>query len=335
MKKKLGIASALLVATLFILYGYFVHSYSRVSPPTAGEIKHHSLTLAGIERHFQYYIPSQHKPAASLLFALHGSMGDGDGMRWQTGYGFEHIAEQDNVIVVYPDGFDKHWNDCRGSASYSANIQNIDDIAFFKSMIEYFASTYQIDTNTVFATGVSNGGHMSYKLGLTMPDSFTAIAPIIANMPEAANLDCEPQNKPISVAILNGLLDPINPFDGGKVVLFSNDSRGTVLSSNQSIQYWLQLASNTPAPPSVSLLGKSTKLESWQVDGYQFKLFHLTDTGHVIPSSNVRFGRLMGPNDSGVEATEEIWQFFKSIKTNMPNNEIKKEPSTNASVDNA
>ncbi|BFM15767.1 Alpha/Beta hydrolase fold [Maricurvus nonylphenolicus] len=318
MKKKLAIASALLVAILVGLYGYFVHSYSRVSPPTAGVIKHQSLTAEGIERHFQYYIPSQHKPAASLLFALHGSMGDGDGMRWQTGYGFEYIAEQDNVIVVYPDGFDNHWNDCRASASYSANTQNINDIAFFKGMIEYFTNTYQIDPQAVFATGASNGGHMTYKLGLTLPDSFTAIAPIIANMPEAANLDCEPQNKPISVAILNGLLDPINPFDGGKVVLFGNDSRGTVLSSNESIQYWLQLASDIPPAPAISLLGNSAKLESWQTDGYQFKLFHLTDTGHVIPSSKVRFGRLMGPNNSGVEAVDEIWSFFKSVKHTPP-----------------
>jgi polyhydroxybutyrate depolymerase len=314
-KKKLAIASALLVAIVVGLYGYFIHSYSRVSPPSAGEIKHHSLIAADIERHFQYYIPSQHKPAAALVFALHGSLGDGNGMRQQTGYGFEYIAEQDNVIVVYPDGFDKHWNDCRASASYTANTLNIDDTAFFQGMIEYFASHYQIDTNAVFATGVSNGGHMTYKLGLTMPESFTAIAPIIANMPVAENLDCEPQNRPISVAILNGLLDPINPFDGGKVVLFGNDSRGTVLSSSESLLYWLQLASDTPPEPTISLLGNSAKLESWETNGYQFKLFHLTDSGHVIASSKVRFGRLMGPNNSGVEAVDEIWSFFKAHRS--------------------
>ncbi len=35
-----------------------------------------------------------------------------------------------------------------------------------------------------------------------MPSSFTAIAPLIANMPEASNLDFEPKGQPISVAIL-------------------------------------------------------------------------------------------------------------------------------------
>jgi len=319
MLKKLGIISALVATILLGLYGYFFHSYSKVSPPESGTIKQQSLNIDGIQRSFQYYLPETHTESPSLLFALHGSMGDSDDTRWQTAYSFEHIANEDkNLIVVYPNGFERHWNDCRASASYSANTQDIDDITFFKTMIEYFASNYQIDSNAVFATGLSNGGHMSYKLGLTMPDSFTAIAPIIANMPEAANLDCEPEGKPISVAIFNGLLDPINPFDGGKVVLFGNDSRGTVLSSSESINYWLELASETPPPAKISLLGNSAKLETWQTSDHLFKLFHLTDTGHVFPSSKVHFTRLAGPNASGIEAADEIWRFFKQVDAINP-----------------
>ncbi len=313
MLKKLGIASALVITILLGLYGYFVHSYSKVSPPEAGTIKHQSLNIDGLQRSFQYYLPEAHPTSASLLFVLHGSMGSSDGIRWQTAYEFERLAAKENIIVVYPDGFENHWNDCRSSASYSANTNNIDDIAFFKSMINYFSTNFHIDTSAVFATGLSNGGHMAYKLGLTMPESFKAIAPVIANIPVTENLDCTAKGKPLSVAIFNGKQDPINPFEGGKVVLFGNDSRGSVLSSEQSIHYWATLASDALPQGVSTTIGNNSTLQTWEIGEYQFRLYHLEDSGHVFPSSQVRFGRLMGPNNSGVEASKAIWEFFSSV----------------------
>jgi polyhydroxybutyrate depolymerase len=317
MLKKLGIASALVITILLAMYGYFVHSYSKVSPPESGTIKHQSLNIDGLQRSFQYYLPEAHTPSALLVFALHGSMGSSNDMRWQTGFGFEHIAATDkNLIVVYPNGFERHWNDCRATASYSANTQNIDDIAFFKEMITYFTEIHGINPDAVFATGVSNGGHMSYKLAMEMPEQITAIAPIVANIPVTENLDCTPKQQPMSVTIFNGMQDPVNPFEGGKVVLFGNDSRGTVMSSSESINYWLNLVSDKPDTHTVKDTASKSKIEEWQAGNYRFELYHLNETGHVIASNKVRFGRLAGPNASGIEVVDEIWQFFKQVSSN-------------------
>ncbi|MEZ4903860.1 MAG: prolyl oligopeptidase family serine peptidase [Spirosomataceae bacterium] len=57
-------------------------------------------------------------------------------------------------------------------------------------MIDYFNKQYAIDTNKVFAVGTSGGGHMAYKLGLTMPEKFRAITALIANLPDTNNMDC-------------------------------------------------------------------------------------------------------------------------------------------------
>ncbi len=319
MLKKLGIASALVISILISLYGYYIHSYSMVSPPVSGLNKHQTLDVDGLQRNFQYYLPEEPTSSPSLLFALHGSMSSSDDMRWQTGYGFEHIAAKDkNLIVVYPNGFERHWNDCRSTASYSANTQNIDDITFFKEMITYFTETHAINPDAVFATGVSNGGHMSYKLAMEMPEQISAIAPIVANIPVSENLDCTPKQQPTSVAIFNGMQDPVNPFEGGKVVLFGNDSRGTVLSSSESINYWLSLASDKPATHTVTETASKSKIEEWQAGNYLFKLYHLNETGHVIASDKVHFARLAGPNASGIEVVDEIWRFFNQVNTMNP-----------------
>jgi polyhydroxybutyrate depolymerase len=57
-------------------------------------------------------------------------------------------------------------------------------------------------------------------LALEMPDTFAALAAVAANLPIEANLDCQPSQRPVSIAILNGTNDPINPYNGGLVTLF-------------------------------------------------------------------------------------------------------------------
>jgi polyhydroxybutyrate depolymerase len=55
-------------------------------------------------------------------------------------------------------------------------------------MIAYFTKHYQVNPRQVFAVGTSGGGHMAYKLALTMPETFRAITAIIANLPDTSNL---------------------------------------------------------------------------------------------------------------------------------------------------
>ena len=72
-----------------------------------------------------------------------------------TRHGFNILAERDGFISVYPDGFEKHWNDCRGSAAYSANVQNIDDVGFLLKLVRQLAGQYDVDLSRVYVTGLS------------------------------------------------------------------------------------------------------------------------------------------------------------------------------------
>ena len=112
-------------------------------------------------------------------------------------------------------------NDCRGSADYQANTENIDDITFLKAIEKHLSANYSINPFEYrFSTGHSNGGHFSFKLALEAPEWINGIAAISANLPIAANLDCQKKGEFVPVLIMNGTADPVNPYDGGLVSIF-------------------------------------------------------------------------------------------------------------------
>lgn len=320
MKKWLLITPVVVIALLWILYWQAVGIQVHVSAPLTGQLISHQLSVAKLPRQFNYYLPEKISLNPALVFVLHGSTRNGATIRYQTAYQFDSLANRKDFIVVYPDGYEGHWNDCRASASYSANQLDIDDPAFLKAMINYFVTRYGVDPARVFASGFSNGGHMAYRLGLEMADHFAAIAAIAANLPVADNLDCETQSKPLSVAIFNGDKDPINPYHGGVVDVGGETSRGRVLSSTASAEYWAGLA----GLDSIS----SERLEEQDQDTdtgvlrmtwtataasnpSRVQLYTLRGSGHVIPSRHVSFGSYFGGNAADIEVAEEITDFFQ------------------------
>ena len=91
------------------------------------------------------------------MFVLHGSGGDWVQARSGYAYDFDVLAEAEGFIPVYPDGFEAHWNDCRKAGPYAANTLDVDDVGFFRALVEKLAAEHGADRTRVFATGISNG----------------------------------------------------------------------------------------------------------------------------------------------------------------------------------
>lgn len=72
------------------------------------------------------------------------------------------------------------------------------------------ADYYAVDPKRIFATGISNGAMMSYRLACELSDKIAAVAPVEG----AQNVDCWPSNR-ISVIVFHGTADRLVPFDGG------------------------------------------------------------------------------------------------------------------------
>jgi len=198
-----------------------------------------SLFIDGHYRVYAYNPSLKVRPGASLVFVMHGSGGEPLGFA-RRGAKLESLSESENVLVVYPGGYKRYWNECRRASTALANTQNLNEEAFFDALIDLFASKYKIDKKQVFATGFSGGGHMAYKLALTMPGKIRAVSAVVANLPTDENMDCTPMNVPIPVMITNGTADQTNPYNVGEVKT-PGVTLGTVRSTDQSFQYWAKL----------------------------------------------------------------------------------------------
>jgi len=152
--------------------------------------------------HLSYRIdlPSSYNSSNSypLVFVFHGGGGNGNNIEDTTN--FTKKADEQGFIVVYPYGtgllnkFLLTWN-CGFCCGYALR-NNIDDVGFIRQLYEYIASKYSINPNMVYATGISNGGIMTYLVGAELSDIFAAIAPVAAQIGGQAKADDEPWQIP-------------------------------------------------------------------------------------------------------------------------------------------
>jgi len=261
-----------------------------------------SIKIDGHYRVFHFNKPPQQIKNYSLVFVLHGSGGNGKQMMERASK-MNEISSDEKFIAVFPTGYQNYWNECRKIAPSSANLENINEEDFFKQMIKYFKKYYQVNEQKVFAVGTSGGGHMAFKLGLTMPNSFRAITAIIANLPDSNNLDCPQMLKPMNVLIVNGTEDKTNPYDGGEVILGSGNF-GNVRSTDRTFKYWADLAGYTGTPIKTMLPDTDPS------DGKTIEKYSFTGNTKSVVLLKVIGGKHNYPND--IDVHKYAWDFFKS-----------------------
>jgi polyhydroxybutyrate depolymerase len=318
MRRRITLALALLAAALGA-FALFWLRFERVpEPELPGALVAGSLEHAGRTRTWHAYLPARRVPSPALVLVLHGSQGDFAQARGGYGYDFDRLAESEGFLPIYPDGFERHWNDCRAAGPYAANALDVDDVSFLRALVERFAAEHGADRARVFATGISNGGQMALRLALEAPDLVRAVAPVVASLPAERNMDCRPAGRPVSVLIMNGSADPMNPWRGGDVALYGLvGNRGAVLSSEDSIDYFRDLAGHTAAPEVVTLSdldpgdASTVEVTRWRAPGRKHvALYAIRGGGHGAPHPGLTLPRLLGPTNHDIHAAEEIWRFF-------------------------
>lgn len=314
---------------LFILLFFSLNGIAQEEIPAyiPTELRKEAIIIDGKSRTFEYFVPKDLKSSSSLVFALHGSNGNVKDTRRFTNYEFERIAsERKKQIIVYPLGYENHWNDCRMNASYKANQEDVNDIKFFEEMITHFHKKFHINKNKVFATGISNGGHMCYKLAYELPEKIKGIAPFVANLPEDFNNDCIPKNVSTSVLIINGTNDPINPYEGGWVVIGQDSTRGSVQSTEKTVAYWKSLLPCTVESETIEYEDYSSDDNSTVVHvkyayhntDKKVELIKVINGGHTVPLKDTppipeRFKKIVGNKNLDINAPLIVVDFFESL----------------------
>src|SRR5262249_49316258 len=138
----------------------------------AVESRCESMQSGGRTRTYRIYVPVRVARPAPVVLVLHGGGGSGSGQELVTLGGFNRIADREGIIVLYPDGVGRSWNDGRSDVRARAFQEQIDDVGFLEALLERVAAAHPIDRRRVFATGMSNGGFMAFRLACEAADTF-------------------------------------------------------------------------------------------------------------------------------------------------------------------
>ncbi len=174
-----------------------------------------SIPFEGYNRTYHVHLPIAYTGDTDipLVIAMHGGSGNAYTMEYISELSIK--ADAENFIVVYPEGIKggffniSSWNAgwCCGYASSS----NVNDVGFIDVLLDTLLSQYAIDTNRIYATGMSNGGFMAYRLACELSNRIAAIAPVECSM---TMTNCMP-HRPVPLIHFHSYLDTNIPYDGG------------------------------------------------------------------------------------------------------------------------
>ena len=174
-----------------------------------------SIFYDGLNRTYLLHLPAEYaeNDTFPLVIAMHGGFGSAYNIQSQSQLSVK--ADVESFIVVYPEGVKggalniRTWNAgwCCGFASSS----NTDDVGFIAALLDTLINRYSVDSNRIYATGMSNGGFMSYRLACELSDRIAAIAPVAASM---SLTGCTP-DRVMPIIHFHSYLDNSVPSEGG------------------------------------------------------------------------------------------------------------------------
>lgn len=271
------------------------------------------LTVAGRERRYLVHIPPRYDPArpTPVVLAFHGGGSNAEGMAQFCG--LNQKSDQAGFLVVYPSGTGRlervltfNGGNCCG---YAMNNQ-VDDVEFTRRILDDLAQVANVDPQRVFATGMSNGAIMCYRLAAELADRIAAIAPVGGPMGTAT---CQPK-RPVSVIHFHGRDDENAPFQGGK----GKGISGTEFYSvEHSIEAWVR-ANGCDKEPVVTTLpdtakdGTTITRKAYGAgqDGAEVVLVIIEGGGHTWPGQEPRL-RFLGKSTKNISANDLMWEFFQ------------------------
>lgn len=264
-----------------------------------------TLDLASVRRSYLLHLPATHRPGEPLplLLVFHGAGGDAAGIARHTG--LTEAATSRGYAVVYPDGMDRRWNDGRGRHARQ------DDVGFIRVLLDSLGRELQVDPRRIFATGISNGAGLAFRLACELPGTFAAIAPVAGALPTALEARCT-DTAPVAVVMFQGTADRLMPYDGGDLSL----GRGRVLPAPNTAALFAKVNGCTASPavatePDTVTDGTRVRRSVYSGcrDERDVVLYTIDGGGHTWPGGPP-VGRSVGRVSRDLDATSTMLDFF-------------------------
>jgi polyhydroxybutyrate depolymerase len=214
---------------------------------------------------------------------LHGGLANAQ--QAERSYGWDQLADSAKFVHFDPglpgrlrQGLERQ----RWWLLRPARPPGVDDVAFITAAVADIGRNVGIDSSRVYATGISNGGIMSYTLACNT-GVFAAIGP-----DAATQLDPCRSPHPTSVMHIHGTADPLVPYQGGQG--FSVINGPSVAEVNA---FWRDV--DRCGAPEATTNGQVTTSTAGCADNRSVVLITIDGGGHIEwPSS----------------FTQKLWEFF-------------------------
>ncbi|HVM83360.1 MAG TPA: PHB depolymerase family esterase [Candidatus Binatia bacterium] len=274
-----------------------------------------TIAVGAVERSYHLHIPpSLPSGAAALVIDLHGGGGSPEGAEAQTGFTAE--ADAKGFVVAYPAGSDRErpllsalgkpglltWN--AGACCGYAVQHGMDDVGFIRAMVADIAGIVPVDPKRIYATGISNGGMMAYRLACDASDLLAAVG-VVSGV--VVVVPCEPRF-PVAVIDFHGTADQNVPIGGG--VGPKSITRYPYPPVARSIEFWAAY-DDCRKDPIVSRPAPGVTLNSYPlcVGNAAVDYYVIDGGGHSWPSGKQML-KVLDPPSQAIAATPLIWQFF-------------------------
>lgn len=257
------------------------------------------------KRGFLIHVPKSYRAGqpTPLVISLHG-FGEWPAHLMRIS-GWNEVADEFGFIIVYPrgSGIPLHWfsNGIRGEGRKS-----VEDVQFISDLLDELQRNYSIDTNRVYANGLSNGGGMSCLLACKLSDRIAAIGSVSG----AYLMPRSEWNAPrrVPMILFHGTEDPLVPFHGGPSKVFP-----VPFPDVPNWVHWMGTNSGCNSKP-VKLpdSGRASGVRyAGETNAAEVVFYTLSGGGHTWPGGGKMPAFLVGFTPSDINATRLMWDFFK------------------------
>ena len=270
-------------------------------------------------RRYQLHVPASYDPAkpTPVVIAFHGGGGNPQSMIRLSGLNSK--SDDAGFIVAYPYGSGRNPDrqltfNGGGCCGYAKN-KDIDDIGFVAAVLDDLEASANIDSDRIYATGISNGAIMSYYVASELSERIAAIAPVAGPM---MTDECHP-TEPVSIIHFHGTGDELAPFGGGRgkgspgVPAFMRPEFRSVM---HSIQNWVSANGCTTEPqvrqlPDAADDGMRVTQKVWSrgTGGAEVVLYEIENGGHTWPGRKP-VSDILGDATMDISANDLMWEFF-------------------------
>jgi len=297
-----------------------ISSINEISSEFSLKNYEYSLTHNNSKRYYKMHIPASYNKDSKMPVVIYVHGGGGD-MRAAYMDGLDKMSEKHNFILVVPEGTGEvklghmraSWNG--GQWETGECCGDSDDVGFISKMIDEIKNNFSVDEKRIYATGISNGGLMTNRLGCELADKIAAIATVA---PAGLISNCAP-SRPISIMNIHGTADPANPIDGSEPKSIFSEESGTSFAKSykrmtpyQTVDAWKKI-NKCSDEQSVGYQKENANCVTYNEcsSNSEVELCVIEGMGHTYPSGTQYFSAsIVGPVSFDI-SFDQIWEFFQ------------------------